>query len=203
VQQPQVQYQPVQQQQRLQQERMQQERMQAPLLGTQGNPSVYQSQLQPMGPPPGQQIRVAQSNPVPPGQSVPLYDPGVNRTPQVIQPGNVQEIPQGMVPRERFEPVSRIVPFILNPVEQRELDEFLARWERYSANIKRYDVDFDVFEYDPSHPDAIPNKPNRILYGSFKYIANPMRFVYVIEGEWRNGERIKRDDDKNPHIFSD
>ena len=188
--QPQIQQQPMQQQ------RIQQERMQAPLFGTQGNPSVYQNQPQPMGQAAGQPIRIA--------SSIPLYDPGTNRAPMTVQPQPVtQAFLPGMTPTGRTEPISRIVPYILNPAEQRELDEFLARWERYSDNIKRYDVDFDVFDYDPTHPDAVPNKPNRILFGSFKYIANPIRFLYVIKGEYRDGKYIERNGDKNPNIHAE
>ena len=202
VAQPQVQPQQV-QQQAVQQQRLQQERMQTPLFGTQGSPSVYQSQSLPMRPGTGAPTRVASSDPVPSGQSVPLYNPGINRVPITIQHPASQEIPQGMPPVGRTEHVNRIVPFSLNPAEQRELDEFLVRWERYSTNIKRYDVDFNVFEYDPTHPDAMPNRANRVLFGSFKYIATPMRFLYVIEGEYRDGKYIKREGDKNLHIYAE
>ena len=206
--QPQIQQHQYQQQavrpQPVQQQRLQQERMQTPLFGTQGNPSVYQqNQYQPMGPAAGQPIRMASSTPTPPGQSVPLYDPGVNRTPMIVQPPAAQEIPQGAAQIGRAESAFRIVPFVLDPAEQRELDEFLARWERYSANIKRYDVDFDLFEYDPTLQGAIPNKPDRILFGFFKYIATPMRYLYVIKGEFREGEYIERNGDKNPHIHAE
>ena len=195
---------------------MQASPVQAPPMGFQGAPSVYQTQ--PMAQPTNAQVptginmqpvRVATSN-APPvtGQSIPLYNPGdANRTPITVQPGAppgaAQMPPPGMVHMGRSEPASRIIPFSLNPTEQQELDQFLARWERLSATIKRYDVEFDLNEYDMTVPGALPNQPQRITFGYFKYIATPMRFVYVIEGEWRDGKKIKRDGDKNPHIFAE
>ena len=109
----------------------------------------------------------------------------------------------GMQPINRSEPANRIAPYILNPNEQRELDEFLARWERYSANIRQYEVDFNLFDYDPTIPGAQPNVPYRISFGNFKYNASPMRYLMVVEGEWRDNKPIKRDGDKNPHIAAD
>jgi TIGR03009 family protein len=104
----------------------------------------------------------------------------------------------------RAEPASRVVPFFLNPAEQQELDAFLARWEKYSAGINRYDISFNLFIYDPTIPGAQPNKAYKVAYGYFKYNANPRRFVYEIEGEWIGGnEQIKRDGDKNPQIFAE
>jgi TIGR03009 family protein len=168
---------------------MQPVQQQQPVLAPRYNPppggtSIYQNQPQvptPAGQPP---IRLAQG-----GQT--LYTPPAGQQP-----------PPGMTHMGRAEPASRIIPFFLNPEEQQELDEFLARWERYSTSIKRYDVNFTVHEYDMTIPGAETNKPTRICYGYFKYIANPTRFVYVIEGEERDGKRIKRDD-KNPHIYAE
>jgi TIGR03009 family protein len=225
MQQPRIQQQPIQQQP------LQAQQMQMPPFGTQGGTSVYQnlpSQNSPQptgqsGTPqvaqqPGMQqpgwqqpvlrVATAPSASVPAGQSVPLYAPGVpNQPTQVAQPGTVEGIPvvipQGMTHMGRAEPANRIVPFFLNDAEQRELDEFLARWERYSGDIKRYDVEFNMLAYDPTIPGAVPNVPHQRTFGNFKYIANPMRFVYVIEGEWRNDEKIKRDDGKNQHIFAE
>jgi len=221
-----IQHQPIQQQplqvQPIQAQQIQAQQIQAPPFGTQGGSSVYQNFPQTTGQPgqsvnpqvaqqPGMQqpgwqqpVRVATSTPAPTGQSVPLYTPGVpNQPPQVAQPGTGGGISQGMSHVGRAEPANRIVPFFLNAAEQRELDEFLARWEKYSGDIKRYDVEFNLMTYDPTIPGAVPNVPYQTTYGDFKYIANPMRFVYVIEGEWRNGERIKRDEDKAPHIFAE
>ena len=191
---------------------MQASTLHAPSFGTQGTSSVYQTQ--PMAQPANAQVpvgtnmqpvRVATTN-VPPvtGQSIPLYNPGdANRIPMTVQPGTGQTPSPGMVHVGRSEPASRIVPFFLIQTEQQELDQFLARWERYSAGIKRYDVEFDLHEYDMTVPGAVPNQPQRRSFGYFKYIATPMRFVYVIEGEWRDGKKIKRDGDKNPHIFAE
>ncbi|MDR0520409.1 MAG: hypothetical protein LBH00_01000 [Planctomycetaceae bacterium] len=103
----------------------------------------------------------------------------------------------------RAEPASRIVPFFLSPEEQAELDAFLIRWEKHSTNIKRYDVDFNLFIYDPTIPGAVPNKPHKVAFGYFKYIANPLRFIYHVEGEWQGNKQIKRDGDKNPNIFAE
>ncbi|MCL2005409.1 MAG: hypothetical protein FWG73_04510 [Planctomycetaceae bacterium] len=168
--------------------------------------SVYQQQP----------VRVATAQPAAPtstpsvGQSIPLYDPnGVNRTPVTIQPGTpipsspspaVQGSMPGSVQPIPVAPANRTIPFELNPTEQRELDEFLARWERYSAGIRRYDVDFNVFKFDPTIPGAQPDQAYRIAFGHFKYIASPMRFLYAIEGEWRDNKQIKREGDRNPHI---
>ena len=153
---------------------------------------------------PGQQPMM-QPMPQPTGQSISLYGSpsSTSPPPMTIQPGTGSTAPPGMQHMGRAEPVNRIVPFFLEPNEQRELDEFLARWERYSTNIKRYDVEFYMFEYDPTNPDAVPNQALRTSFGHFKYNSNPLRFLYVIEGEWRNGQRMKRDGDKNPHIFAE
>ena len=206
VTQPRIQQAPIQQQQ-IQAQPMQAPPMQTPLFGTQNTPSVYQTQ--PLGTKTGANLpstRVATTNvasPLVTGQSIPLYDPGVNRVPQTIQPGAAQTPPPGMMHAGRAEPANRVVPFPLSPAEQQQLDIFLARWEKLSAGIKRYDVEFDLNEYDMAIPGALPNQPQRISFGYFKYIATPMRFVYVIEGEWRDGKKIKREGDKNPHIFAE
>jgi TIGR03009 family protein len=195
--------------------------MQTQPLGAQGGISVYQNPASQMAQPAasqapmsqvptgtnvGQSVRVATTHPVTAGQSapasVPLYSPSeTNQTPVIVQPGGTAAgSPPGMLHVGRAEPVSNIVPFFLNPTEQRELDEFLVRWERYSAGIKRYDVDFNMFTYIPTSPGVNPNEGHKIAFGNFKYIANPMRFAYVIEGEWRDNKPIKRDGDRNPHI---
>ena len=202
--QPQVQQQPIQQpyiqQGVIQQQPIQMQPMQAPPFGTQpsAQPAAPQGQfgtnmVQP---------RVATTNPAPAGQQ--LYNPGgVPRAPQIVQPGAVQGPQPGMQHVARAEPENRIIPFFLNPVEQRELDEFLIRWERYSAGIKRYDVEFNLLEYNPEIQGAKPNEAQRTSFGEFKYNANPMRFYYAVEGEWRNGKPVKRDGDKNPDIFAE
>ena len=173
------------------------------------NPPIFNPQA---GQPVFQQqpVRVATANPtaqtIPSaGQSIPLYEPaGSNRTSVTIQSGTPTQVPPpSSVPPIPVAPANRTIPFELNPTEQRELDEFLARWERYSANIRRYDVDFDVFEYDPTIPGTQPNQAHRIAFGHFKYIASPMRFLYAIEGEWRDNKQIKRDGDKNPQIYAE
>jgi len=214
VQQPQMQVPPI------QAPPMQAAPVQAPLFGApQTGQSVYDAnQSQPIAQPAapqtqmgmnvgqpmntGQSIRVATSNP---GQSVPLYNPsGTNPVPQVLQPpAGQQGIPPGMAHVGRAEPANKVIPFFLSPEEQKILDEFLIRWERYSAAINRYDVNFDLFIYDPTIPGAQPNKAYKIAYGYFKYNANPRRFVYEIEGEWQGDKKIKRDGDKNPQIFAE
>jgi len=156
----------------------------------------------------GQPLRVAATpsgQPVP-GQTMTLYEPsGTNRVSPVVQPaipGNPQGIPPGMQHVGRAEPASRVVPFILTPAEQRELDEFLIGWERYSATINRYDVNFDLTIVDPTIAGAEPNRPHKIAFGYFKYIASPRRFVYVIEGEWQGNTQTKRGDN-NPNIHAE
>jgi len=232
VQQQPAQSQQAMQQQRIQQAPIQQQPVQvqpiqAPLFGTQTAPSVYQpspshTMVQPavpvaqpvvpqtqMGMNAGQPmnmeqpIRVATTTPGQPvGQGISLYDGGANRAPQTVQPV-AQEIPPGMQHMGRSEPASRIIPFFLLPEEQRELDEFLARWERHSANFERYDVTFDLHMYDPTIPGAPLNQAHKVAFGYFKYNASPRRFVYAVEGEYQGGRQIKRDGDKNPHIFAE
>jgi TIGR03009 family protein len=160
--------------------------------------------------PVGTPIRVATNSPsysaapVSSDQPLTLYAPaGANPIPPNVQPGVAPEPPQGMAHMGRSEPAYKIIPFFLNPAEQQELDAFLARWEKYSADIRRYDVDFNMHLYDPTIPGAEPNKANKVTFGYFKYNANPMRFAYVIEGEWQGNKKIKREGDKNPNIFAE
>ena len=199
VQQPYIQQQQI-QQGVVQQQPMQMQPMQAPPFGT--HPAA-----QPAAPqgPFGLNVvqpRVATTHPAPAGQQ--LYNPGtIPRTQQVVQPGAAQGVPPGMQHIGRSEPEYRIIPFFLNAAEQQELDAFLVRWERYSTSIKRYDVEFNLLEYNPEIPGAKPNEAQRTSFGEFKYIANPMGFYYAIEGEWREGKPVKRDGDKNPHIFAE
>lgn len=132
-------------------------------------------------------------------------------TPGVLTPGAPHSVlPQPAAPgREgaqrvhvgRSEPPNRVVPFFPTPEEQRELDEFLVRWEEYGKNIKRYDVDFELWIYDPTNPVAIPGKPLKRPFGSFKYIA-PNRFVYHVDGEWIEGAKLKRDKNR-PRIVEE
>ena len=91
-------------------------------------------------------------------------------------------------------------PFALNPDEQKELDEFLVRWENFNATIKRFDVGFYLLEYDPAIPGVAPNTPYRICFGFFVYAADPKRLRFDIEGEWRDGKRMTRRE--NPHIHA-
>ena len=181
----------------IQQQPIQAQPIKAPLFGTQGNTSVYQQNPYQQNPnlpqttaqsvapqmPTGAPIRVATANP--------------------SQPVAVQELPPGMNHMGHAAPANKIIPFFLNPTEQQELDQFLARWEKYSAGIKRYDVDFNVFMYDSTIPGAEPNKAYKVAFGYFKYIANPIRFVYVVEGEWQDKKQIKRDGEKNPNILAE
>jgi len=165
-------------------------------------------------------LRVATANPGQPvgGQPISLYAPsGTNlpQAPQTVQPtaqgisqgmplSTLQGAPPGMQHVGRAEPANRIIPFWLTPEEQRELDEFLVRWERYSATIQRYEVNFNVFVHDPTIPDAQPGQPHRIAFGYFKYNANPRRFVYALEGEWQGTPRRQvRRDDRNLHIIAE
>ena len=101
--------------------------------------------------------------------------------PAVAGPGGRQHM-------GRAEPESRIVPFVLTPAEQKELDEFLVRWEQFSNGIKNLEVDFTSYEYDPFlNPD---NRPTHSTFGIFKYAA-PNRFVYHVEGQWVDGKAVK------------
>ena len=213
------------QQQPIQQQPMQAQPMQTPLFGTQGTMQVQQQQpgqFQPMiqpGVPQGQPnmeqpnmgqpinmqqpvLRVATANPGQPvGQPpISLYAPsGTHPMPQTVQSG-AQGIPPGMQHMGRAEPANRVIPFFLNPEEQRELDEFLVRWERVSATINRYEVNFNLFLHDPTNPNAQP----KIAFGYFNYNANPRRFVLAVEGEWQGEPRRQvRRDDRNPHILAE
>jgi TIGR03009 family protein len=139
----------------------------------------------------------------PAGQPITLYGQGLNNTPSTVQQQQPPEPQPQRVHVGHAEPANRIIPFFLPPEEQRELDEFLIRWEKYSTGVKRYDVDFNMFIYDSTIPGAEANKPYKVTYGYFKYVANPMRFVYHVEGEWQSSKQIKRDGDKNPNIFAE
>ncbi|MCL2710780.1 MAG: hypothetical protein FWE95_07855 [Planctomycetaceae bacterium] len=207
-------------QQPIQQQRVQQQPMQPFVV--QGAQSVYQpnpNQSPPMAQPAGvqgqmgtnfgqQPPRVATTNPGQPvgGQSIQLYNPsGTNQTPQILQPGvqgAQQGIPPGMQHMGSAAPANRIVPFFLNPVEQRELDNFLERWEKYSATINRYEVNFVLHIYDPTIQGAEPNKANKVAFGYFKYIASPRRFVYEVEGEMLGDKQVKRTDN-TPNIYAE
>ena len=213
-------------QQQIQAQPVQMQPVQMQQLGTQGGTSVYQQNLnqsQPTSQPAVQQMqmgtnmtqpmnigqpiipqsRVATATPGQPvGQPISLYDGGTNQTLQTVQPA-AQEIPPGMQHMGRSEPTNRVIPFFLTSEEQRTLDEFLVRWERYSASINRYDVNFNLFMYDPTIPGGEANQPHKVTFGYFKYIANPRRFVYAVEGEWQGDKQIKREGDKNPQIFAE
>ena len=209
--QPRVQQAPV-QQGTIQQQPIQQQPIQAPPFGMQNSTSVYQQPSnisQPVAQPAAPQvpmgtnmmppIRVAQAE-----QPIVLYNPtGTNQIPQNIQPIAAQTPPPGMNHMGRSESANKVIPFFLSPAEQQQLDDFLTRWEKYSANIKRYDVNFNMFIYDPTIPGAQPNEPYKKTFGYFKYIANPMRFLFAIEGEWQNDKQIKRDGDKNLYIHAE
>ncbi|MDR2170162.1 MAG: hypothetical protein LBP59_08475 [Planctomycetaceae bacterium] len=107
-------------------------------------------------------------------------------------------------------PAVRVHPFALKPEEQRELDDFLLRWEHYSEKVKNYEVDFNAFFYDPTNPLSPPIttaepqlKPIKIMFGYFKYVA-PKKFVYHIEGEWLQKERMKYiDAELTPNIAAE
>ena len=222
-----VQQTPVQQQQ-VQQQPMQTQPIQTLPMGTQGGTSVYQqnpnpNQLQQATQPvtqpanqlnhqfANQPVRVATTHPglsagQPASQPISLYDGGTNRMPNTVPltdpptaAPNTHGIPPGMRHVGRAEPASQVVPFFLSADEQRELDEFLMRWERYSTTINRYDVNFNLFIYDSTIPGAEPNKPHKVAFGYFKYNAKPRRFVYVVEGEWQESKQVKRNDNTNVH----
>lgn len=151
------------------------------------NPTTVQQNAQP--PQSQHQITAAYlatvANPNPAAEQNPIAQP--------IQPAQTAG---PLVHKGRAAPVSRIQPFILKPEEQQELDEFLARWENYSDKIKRYDVDFTSYYYDPTvirANQADMSKPVQATFGFFKYVA-PSRFVFNVEGEWINGEKVKRSD---------
>ncbi|MDR2346748.1 MAG: hypothetical protein LBE18_11835 [Planctomycetaceae bacterium] len=107
-------------------------------------------------------------------------------------------------------PAVRVHPFILNPEEQRDLDDFLLRWEKYSETINNYEIDFNAFFYDPTNPLSPPVtssepqlKPLKIMFGYFKFVA-PKKFVYHVEGEWIQKERIRYiDQEATPNILAE
>ena len=123
-------------------------------------------------PQPGPPIRVAQANP-----AVASTAPGV-----VVGPDGRQYLHVG-----RAEPEFQVVPFVLTPVEQQELDEFLDRWEQFSSTIKTFEVGFTCYEYEPAVKE---DGPLHTTYGYFKY-TSPRRFVFHVEGQWVNGKQVK------------
>ncbi|MDR1291695.1 MAG: hypothetical protein LBK06_10900 [Planctomycetaceae bacterium] len=110
----------------------------------------------------------------------------------------------------RAAPAVRVHPFVLKPEEQRELDDFLLRWEKYSETVNNYGVDFNAFFYDPTNPLSPPVtssdpqlKPMKIMFGSFSFVA-PKKFVYHVEGEWLKKERIKYiDPEVTPNVTAE
>ena len=151
-------------------------------------PSYSQAQIQYSQPQYTQSLLTASV----PGQSI------TDGTP--VPPTTLQ--PRERVHMGRAAPSTRVPPFVLTPDEQRELDQFLMRWEKISEGIKQYHVDFELWKYDPTIPGVPAGKPYKRPFGSFKYIA-PDRFVYYIEGEWINGVQTKRDEKKNPNVMEE
>ena len=79
-----------------------------------------------------------------------------------------------------------VQPFFLTPQEQRELDDFLIRWEKYSDTIKNYEVQFRRLEYELTKTVEMPGGAmalRRSTFGNFKYCASPSRFSYHVEGD--------------------
>jgi TIGR03009 family protein len=212
AQQPQVRF-PTSQSQTVQQGTMQAPRIQhqpikaQPLAVVENGQLIYQrNPAEPQPYPSG--VKVAA---VPPQSTstVPLYtgqpvQPPAAQAPLLTAPPqNADGSPQQPVHKGHSKPARRMVPFFLEPEEQQNLDAFLVRWEKYSGNIKRYDVDFNMSTYNPAIPGSDPNKPHKITFGYFKYISNPLRFVYHVEGEWLDDRQIKRDGEKNPQIYAE
>ncbi|MDO5309269.1 MAG: hypothetical protein Q4G03_07225 [Planctomycetia bacterium] len=72
--------------------------------------------------------------------------------------------------------------FKITEAEQKQLDEFLARWEQFSKNVKRVSCDVHTKQYD----DVLqPNskKPISHTWGQFRYIA-PNKLLYHVRGEF-------------------
>ncbi len=119
-------------------------------------------------------------NPTPPPQPQPVYYATHPGQPTAVQPE------RSRVHIGRSEPEYRAQPFFLTPQEQRELDEFLVRWEKYSETIKNYEVQFRRHEYELVKTEAMPNGGmalKRSTFGNFKYCASPSRFSYHVEGD--------------------
>lgn len=171
--------------------------------GTSGT-SVPQAQPASAQPLVGQQYASPPSSqPAPQYTQQPLPANNVRQTPPI--PANPANPPINRQPVHvgRAAPENRVIPFFLTPEEGKELDEFLTRWEKYSEEIKRYDVDFNMFIYDATIPGNDLNKPYKTAFGFFKY-SKPMRFVYSVEGEWVGNEKVKRSDDpKTANIFAE
>lgn len=139
-------------------------------------------------------VRVASGQPVAQPTAGPAYGQP-QPTPQpgyyAPQPG-AQPMPGTPQPRPRVHvgraaPESRVQPYFLNPQEQRELDEFLVRWEKYSDTIKNYEVQFLRHEFEMEKLDGradLQNTLRRSTFGNFKYCASPSRFFYHVEGEY-------------------
>ncbi|MDR1480267.1 MAG: hypothetical protein LBJ00_15125 [Planctomycetaceae bacterium] len=148
----------------------------------------------------GNVIRVADASGIPIANVDRTADTGVAST---AHTGNLAHAGRSV-------PLVRVHPFILKPEEQRELDDFLLRWERYSETVKHYEVEFNSFFYDPTNPSS-PQitssepqlKPLKIMFGSFKYVA-PRKFVYYVEGEWVQKERVRYvDPEVTPNVAAE
>lgn len=137
-----------------------------------------------------QPMNVAPANPVPGNPTTP-------------QPGTIAP-PAGEYRHVgRAAPISRIVPFVLDQQQQKELDDLLLRWEAVSKDINRYSVEFTAYIYDPTVPRLDPsedvNKPLKTAFGTFKFNA-PNKFLYHLEGEWIGGAKVKRNEEKSPGV---
>ncbi|GHT38738.1 hypothetical protein FACS189427_13010 [Planctomycetales bacterium] len=153
------------------------------------------------------QINSAQGNPA---QGNPAQT-GDNRTdsiPNSTVPNNSVPNAAQYIHRGHDEPASRVIPFTLAPQEEAELNEFLVRWEKYSEMIKRYEIDFTSYYYDPAVQRPNPadaGKPVLTTFGFFKYVA-PSKFVFNVEGEWVNGKKVVRDkqgEDEQPKVYGE
>ena len=154
--------------------------------------------VQSHGPQPGQTPMPGYGSPYPTGQQVaspsgsvyglpPQREPQAGPPPIYVAQANAPTGPDGRQHMGRAEPDSRIVPFVLTPAEQKELDDFLDRWEQFSAGIKSFEVDFTAWE---NIPFLNPNGPAFSTFGYFKYTA-PNRFVFHVEGQWIDGKAVK------------
>lgn len=142
-------------------------------------------------------VRIASAQPPVAG------NPATPQPPTTPQPG-VAPAPAGEYRHVgRAAPILRVIPFVLNQEQQKELDDLLLRWEAVSKDINRYSVEFTAYIYDPTVPRLDPaedvNKPLKTTFGTFKFNA-PNKFLYHLEGEWIGGVKVKRNEEKNPGV---
>lgn len=118
-----------------------------------------------------------QSNPNPGSQVIPARP--VGEVPGVA--------PQQTGPAQPVQNQSLQAPFQLTPLEQQQLEHFLANWERKCQTVKVMECEFEKWEYDSAIVGDM-SKPVYITYGVAKYEV-PDRGLFWEQGEIVNGNK--------------